>query len=186
MQTFLDFSGTPPADTHRIGQRTIERWMAQMSAYWLTYKPLSASSPRGWPAAEMSELVRRFTADPARATPLWRIASHQTARIGDRIYLFKQGSDPRGVFGVGEIIEPPRLQTDPTDIDEGPRYRAKILFYRLVDPSREFLLDYQTIEDIVPETLITAQASGNGVPEDVAAELEKSPFPASCCFAINR
>ena len=125
----------------------------------------------------MSELVRRFTADPARATPLWRIASHQTARIGDRIYLFKQGSDPRGVFGVGEIIEPPRLQTDPTDIDEGPRYRAKIPFYRLVDPSREFLLDYQTIEDIVPETLITAQASGNGVPEDVAAELENSPSP---------
>ena len=29
------------------------------------------------------------------------------------------------------------------------------------------------IQDIVPETLITAQASGNGVPDDVASKLEK-------------
>lgn len=148
-----------------------------MSAYWLTYKPLSASSPWGWPAAEMSDLVRRFEADPASATPLWRIASHQTARIGDRVYLFKQGSDPRGIFGLGEIIEPPRQQTDPTDIDEGPRYRAKIRFDRLVDPSRTFMLSYQAILGIVPETLITAQASGNRVPEDAASELERRLAP---------
>jgi putative restriction endonuclease len=86
-----------------------------------------------------------------------------TARIGDRVYLFKQGSDPRGIFGVGEIIEPPLLRTDPTDIDNGPRHRARIRFDALVDPSRAFLLDYQTVQGIVPETLITAQASGNRV-----------------------
>ena len=125
----------------------------------------------------MSELAGRFKADPASATPLWRIASHQTARIGDRIYLFKQGSDPRGVFGVGEIIDAPRLRTDTTDIDEGPRHRIKIRFDRLVDPSREFLLSYQTVQGIVPETLITAQASGNGVPEDVASELDRLLSP---------
>jgi putative restriction endonuclease len=149
-----------------------------MSAYWLTYKPLSAASPRGWPAEELSELVRRFESEPASTTTLWRIASHQSARIGDRVYLFKQGSDPRGVFGVGEIIEPPRMQTDPTDIDEGPRYRAKIRFDRLVDPGREFLIELNTVKEIVPETLIAAQSSGLGVPEDVEIELEKrlSPF----------
>lgn len=144
-----------------------------MSAYWLTYKPLSASSPRGWPEAEMRDLVLRFEADPASATPLWRVAAHRTAGIGDRIYLFKQGSDPRGIFGVGEIIEPPGLKADPTDIDEGPRYRAKIRFHKLVDPTRAFLLDFQAIQDLVPETLITAQASGNRVPENVASELER-------------
>lgn len=144
-----------------------------MSAYWLTYKPLSASSLRGWPTAELSKLVRCFEADPVSATTLWRIASHQTARIGDRIYVFKQGPDPRGIFGVGEISESPRLQTDPTDVDKGLRYRARIRFDRLVDPGQTFLLGYQTIQDIVPETLITAQASGNGVPDNVAFELER-------------
>lgn len=93
--------------------------------------------------------------------------------MGDRVYLFKQGSDPRGIFGVGEIIETPSLLDDPTDIEEGPRYRAKVRFQRLVDPTQAFLLDLQTIQDIVPETLITAQASGNGVPEGVASELER-------------
>ena len=148
-----------------------------MPAYWLTYKPLSASSPRGWPESEVSELVLRFKTDPASATPLWRISSHQTARIGDRIYLFKQGNDPRGIFGVGEIIETPRLQTDPDDIDGGPRHRAKIRFNRLVDPSQEFLLDYQTVQEIVPQTLITALASGNGVPEEVATALDSHISP---------
>lgn len=125
----------------------------------------------------MSELVRRFEADPASATTLWRIISYQAAQVGDRVYLFKQGRDPRGVFGVGDIIEAPRMQTDPTDIDEGPRHRAKIRFSRLVDPSRAFLLDYQAIQDIVPGTLIAAQASGNRVPEDVASELERRLLP---------
>src|SRR4051812_27622895 len=121
----------------------------------------------------MSDLVRRFESDPASAAPLWRIASHQSARIGDRVYLFKQGSDPRGIFGVGEVIELPRLQRDPTDTDQTLRNRAKIRFDRLVDPRQEFLLGFNVVNEIVPETLITAQSSGNGVPEDVAIELEE-------------
>jgi hypothetical protein len=108
---------------------------------------------------------------------LWRIASHQSARIGDRVYLFKQGSNPRGVFGVGEIIEAPRLQKDPADIDDEPRYRAKIRFDMLVDPSREFLIGFEITNRIVPGTLIDAQASGNAVPSDVAEKLETHLAP---------
>jgi putative restriction endonuclease len=148
-----------------------------MSAYWLTYKPLGPNSPRGWPAEELSKLVRRFEANPGGTTTLWRIASHQAAQVGDRVYLFKQGSDPRGVFGAGEIIEAPRLQMDPADIDGEPRYRAKIRFFLLVDPRREFLIGYDIISIIVPETLIDAQASGITVSDEVAIELEKYLTP---------
>lgn len=149
-----------------------------MPAYWLTYKPLGPASPRGWPAQELTKLVGRFQADPSRTTTLWRIASHQSARVGDRVYLFKQGTTPRGIFGVGEIIEAPRLQLDLADIDDEPRYRAKIRFDMLVDPSREFLVEFEIINKIVPETLIDAQASGNAVPSDVAEKLETylAPF----------
>jgi putative restriction endonuclease len=155
-----------------------------MSAYWLTYKPFGPASPRGWPAEEMTELVRRFEIDPANTTIPWRIASHKSAQIDDRVYLFKQGSDPRGVFGVGKIIERPHLQTDPTD-NEGPKYRAKIRFDQLVDPSREFLIGLDAINDIVPDTLINAQASGNGVAEDVALELEKRLAPLITFSSIS-
>lgn len=122
-------------------------------------------------------MVQRFETDPANTTTLWRIASHQSARIGDRVYLFKQGTDPRGVFGVGEIIEAPRLQADPTGIDGEQRYRAKIRFEQLVDPSREFLIGFEIVEKIVPQTLVTAQASGVGLPEDAATELERHLSP---------
>lgn len=149
-----------------------------MSAYWLTYKPLGPASPRGWPAEELRKLVARFQTDPGRTTTLWRIASHRSAKVGDRVYLFKQGSDPRGVFGVGEIIEAPRLQGDPADIEGKPSFRAKIRFDMLVDPSREFLIGFEIINKTVPKTLIDAQASGDAVPSDVADKLETylAPF----------
>ncbi|MDP3896767.1 MAG: HNH endonuclease [Mesorhizobium sp.] len=144
-----------------------------MPAYWLTYKPLSAASPRGWPAEKLRKLVRRFEGDPTNVTALWRFASHQSGRVGDRIYLFKQGSGPRGVFGTGEIVEAPLLQSDPTDIDQGPRYRAKIRFDRLVNPGQEFLIEFETIAEMLPATLVTTRSSGISVPDDVAVELEK-------------
>ncbi len=148
-----------------------------MPAFWLTYKPLGPSSPRGWPAEDMSLLVKRFESSPAGASPLWRIASHQAARTGDRFYLFKQGAGPKGIFGAGEIIEDPRLQGDPTDIEGGEAYRARIRFDRLVDPARAFLLSLEDISDILPNSLLTTQASGIGVAEDVANKIDERLLP---------
>jgi putative restriction endonuclease len=146
-------------------------------AFWLTYKPRSASSRLGWPASELSSLVERFEVSPAGTTELWRIASHQAARPGDRVYLFKQGVGPRGIFGVGEIIEHPCRQADPTDNERRGAYEARISFDRLVDPDRGFLLSLEEISDIIPNALLTTQRSGIGVPEDVANEIERRLAP---------
>ncbi len=143
-----------------------------MTAFWLTYKPLTSAAPRGWPQEQMDALVKSFDADRASATPLWRIASSKVASIGDRVYLFKQGSGPRGIFGVGELIESPRSQTDPTDVDSGSTDRAKIRLTHLVNPAQAFLLDYDEIADVVPKSLVEAQQSGNRVPEEVARKLD--------------
>lgn len=125
----------------------------------------------------MSSLVELFETSPANATPLWRIVSHKAARPGDRVYLFKQGAGLKGIFGVGEIIEYPRVQADPTDIEGGETHRARISFARLVDPGRGFLLSLEDISDILPDALLTTQGSGIGVPEDVAIEIEKRLAP---------
>lgn len=154
-----------------------------MPAFWLTYKPLTKNSPRGWPREQMDALVRRFEADPLSATPLWRMASTRVARSGDRVFLFKQGENPRGIFGLGELIENPRDQFDPTDIDAGLTPRARIRLTHLINPSQGFLLDYESIEDVVPKNLVEAQQSGNRVDEEVAqklyARLEAVVLPAS-------
>lgn len=143
-----------------------------MPAFWLTYKPLGPASPRGWPPEQMEALIRSFEADPTNASPLWRIASSKSASIGDRVYLFKQGAGQRGIFGIGELIEAPRPQFDPTDIDAGLTDRARIRFSHLVNPAHAFLLDHDALADLVPKQLIEAQQSGNRVPEAVARELE--------------
>jgi putative restriction endonuclease len=154
-----------------------------MTAFWLTYKPRTSSAPKGWPAKEMDALVEGFKTNPASATTLWRIASHRAATVGDRVYLFKQGQGPRGIFGIGEIIEEPRLQPDPTDTEGGAAERAKIKFLSLVNPRTDFLLNYESIEELVPRTLIDAHKSGNSVPPSVEAQLKlrlaamTSPFP---------
>lgn len=142
-----------------------------MPAFWLTYKPLTNAAPRGWPPEHMDALVRSFEADPASATPLWRMASTRAARASDRVFLFKQGENPRGIFGLGELIENPRDQFDPTDIDAGLTPRARIRLTHLVNPSQGFLLDYESIEDVVPKKLVEAQQSGNRVDDDVAEKL---------------
>ncbi|MDJ0391079.1 HNH endonuclease [Roseomonas sp. E05] len=125
----------------------------------------------------MSELVRRFEADPAGTTALWRLASHKAAQIGDRVYLFKQGTGPKGIFGVGDIVGPPSMQPDPDDIEGGLTYRATIRFTQLVDPLDTFLLDFSTIQDLVPTTLIAIQSSGTAVPSGSISELERLLAP---------
>jgi hypothetical protein len=143
-----------------------------MAAYWLTYKPYSPKAQRGWPADRLRNLVQRFEADPATATQWWRIASHASARVGERVYLFKQGDDPRGVFGVGTIIAGPEYTDSPTDTD-GRKHRGLIRFERLVDPGEGFLLRLDEIEDIVPLSMINAQASGFSVPDEIVPEIER-------------
>ncbi|MBC4014618.1 DUF3883 domain-containing protein [Siccirubricoccus deserti] len=138
----------------------------------MTFKPLGPSAPRGWPVERLQDLLRRFESDPATATEWWRIASHQSAKISDRIYLFKQGDHPRGIFGIGTIIDGPKFLATDTD-DERPRHRALVGFNRLVDPTKGFLLPLEAIEDVVPGQLINAMASGYSVPDQIAEELDK-------------
>ena len=121
----------------------------------------------------MTSLVERFETKPSSTTTLWRIAAHKAAKEGDRVFLFKQGSGEKGIFGVGKLLERPQLQPDPTDIGGGHVYRVLIIFDQLVDPGKDFLLGMDELNSFVPDELFNTQSSGISVPEDVVAEIEK-------------
>ena len=147
-----------------------------MPAYWLTYKP-KEDSPRGWPLSDLRALIERVEADPDApgATEWWRIANG-AARVGERVYVFKQGArSPRGVIGVGEIVGRPERRATPTDPAE--HLRVNVRFQKLVDPTAGFLLPLAEVDGFVPPRLITAQSSGTRVPDDVAEELERRLAP---------
>jgi hypothetical protein len=148
-----------------------------MSAFWLTYVPKEESPDRGWPLSDLRTLIDRVEADPDApgSTEWWRIAN-SGAQIGDRVYVFKQGTQsPRGVIGVGEIVGLPQRRSTLTD--PKMRLRANIRFQNLVDPTGGFLLPLAEVEDFVPRNLIDAKRSGTLVRADVAAELERRLAP---------
>ncbi len=146
-----------------------------MTSFWLTFRPAEEAPDRGWPMAELRNLIDRVSANP-ETTEWWRIQSHKRARAGDRVYVFKQGTaSPQGIFGVGEIVTAPIELETPTA--PKPRWMADIRFQSLVDPTKEFLLPLLAIKDVVPDGLISAQASGFPVSDDVALELERRLAP---------
>lgn len=149
-----------------------------MSAYWLTFRPKEESKDRGWPLASLRDLIARVEANPdaPEAVERWRMHSHVQARVGDRVYVFKQGNaSPRGIIGVGEIVTMADERATPTDSDI--RWRVGVRFQKLVDPTVRFLLPLDAIEDFVPVSLVNAAASGFSVPDDVAGELERRLAP---------
>ena len=146
-----------------------------MKAFWLTYKPITEAPEYGWPKEELSELVRRFEKDPENTTEWWRISSHKKARVGDRVYIFKQGSGPRGIFGVGKIVKGPELRKN-ISLGKEPDYQAEISFMGLVDPSKEFLLTWSQIQDLNLGNLPRSERSGNEV-EGAMEALERRLAP---------
>ncbi len=143
-----------------------------MPAFWLTYEEKSAAAPQGWPIEELRRLIRRFQVNPAVTMGWWRLAAHRSAGIGDRVYLFRQGKGPRGIFGTGRIMGPaePRHGSDEA---AGSAMCCPIRFDRLVDPWATMLLPLEAAEDLLPASLVLAQASGTTVPAALVPELER-------------
>lgn len=149
-----------------------ERSLGIVAAYWLTFKQKDRTAPRGWPLEELQALIARFKASPSTATEWWRISSHRSAKPGDRVFVFKQGQGPRGIFASGMIVGGPE-ERDSINDNDGRAWRALVMFDHLVDPTEDFLISYEDLNHLVPKELVEAQASGNSVPTAVAEELER-------------
>ncbi len=146
-----------------------------MNAYWLTYKPADEAPEFGWPERELTNLVKRFEANPLNTTEWWRISSHKDAKVGDRVYLFKQGSGQRGIFGIGTIVNGP-IERKNFSVGKEDDHQVEVIFRNLVDPHKEFLLTWDQINDLDLESLPNSQSSGNKVRKCVP-ELEKRLAP---------
>jgi hypothetical protein len=147
-----------------------------MATFCITFKPFDPKkAPLGWPLKDLQNLIARFEADPAGATEWWRFAVFRKSRSGDRILLFKQGDDPRGIFGTGLLVDGPSFMQTATDTK--PKWRMQVRFDRLVDPTKKFLLPLRGNESLFPQSLVRAQASGTKVSDDVAEKLlERLPI----------
>src|SRR5258708_4455580 len=110
-----------------------------MTGFLLTWKP------GGWPHENIVRMVSRQQADGYVEEP-WRIAAHNLAKPGDRVWVLRQGRGPKGIFGVGRITDIPVL--GPAGNGE-TRMMAPIRFEEFLDPMQRLLIDLDALGTIL-------------------------------------
>lgn len=134
-----------------------------MPSFVITWKP------ERWPYEELLKLVQEREAR-AYARIDWRFRAYRRGKIGDQVFLMKQGKTPRGIFATGLVVAPPHMKTD----DGGEEYPvATIEFDELVDPFTTLLVSERDTRGILPETVINTQFSGIQISDDAAHALKE-------------
>lgn len=71
-----------------------------MATYLLTW------NPKRWPMADMAETVGRFERT-GRLNCSWSCSRTKKIQLGDRVFLLRQGAEPRGIIGSGQVTGEP-------------------------------------------------------------------------------
>ena len=126
--------------------------------------------PEGWPYSNLKKLIDDFEQGREAKEP-WRFAAHRKVKIGDRIYLYKQGSPPRGVFGIGHASGQPIRNAS-----AGPNqqeWQVPIVFDLIVDPYKSILVtDAELSKFPAPKHRWSNQSSGISLEAAVARAID--------------
>jgi 5-methylcytosine-specific restriction protein A len=131
-----------------------------MNAYMMTW-----STAGGWPHEELKKIVEKLSVNRDID---WRISAYKKAEIGDRVYFYKQGKGPKGVFGVGNIVSKPFASTMVGSVE--PMMRTKVRVEKMVDPLEQMLIPADQVKYLLP---VNAQASGITIANDSIPLLEE-------------
>jgi len=135
-----------------------------MSAFLLTWKQ------DGWPHENIVRMARSIELEGHVDEP-WRLHAHRKANVGDRVWLLKQGRGPKGIFGTGHVIAPPR---------QGPagngqiQWMAPIRFSAFVDPLQQLLIGEDVVARVLRTTQMRSQASGDSLGDDQSEALQRA------------
>lgn len=111
-----------------------------------------------------------------KVTLMWSCRSHKSIRPGDRAFLARVGSPPRGIFASGKLISEPFLSQHWSGEDKDVP-RVLIEFDTLLNPEKEPIL---TVDNLDKRSLSkqtwTPQSSGISIRPEVVDELEEEWF----------
>jgi hypothetical protein len=99
----------------------------------------------------------------------WSVASHKTIRPGDRAYIVRVGTEPKGIFASGIISSEPFLASRKGRI----YHRIHITLDVLINPDKQPILTLDILKtgNLAVQTW-TPQASGISIRPEIADELE--------------
>lgn len=135
-----------------------------MTSFLITFKPASENPKRGWPLAELQNLIRRMR-NGVSVEEKWRFQNRKDVAHGDRAFLLLQGKRGPALIGYGRVSGAP-------EIEAGKRV-VPITFENLVDPTTQVLAGKDDLRAIGEgQRLWRTQSSGVKIQEDIAASLE--------------
>ena len=100
----------------------------------------------------------------------WRLKSHRLAKVGDRVWLLKQGKGPKVIFGVGEITSAPRKSLTG---EKKIQWMVDVRFSRFTDPRNYSLIGESDVRRILPPNRLNSQSSGISIEPEIDDELER-------------
>ena len=111
-----------------------------------------------------------------KVTLMWSCRSHKSIRPGDRAFLARVGSTPRGIFASGKVVSEPFLSQHWSGEDKDVP-RVLIEFDTLLNPEKEPILTVDNLDkgNLSKQTW-TPQSSGISIKPEAADELEEEWF----------
>jgi hypothetical protein len=158
-------SAGPPLSPKRLSEIRVG---IPMTTYLLTW------NPKNWHWAELARTVARVRA--GRLIPdQWSCARSHRIRKGDRLFIMKQGKEPRGIFGSGWATSNAFEDGHWSDSSSSPfSMYVQLKWDALLDPENEPILPRDVLNrGRLSRMFWDAQSSGNHISDEVAAELER-------------
>lgn len=128
-----------------------------------------------WDRSAIDALIARMdSGDLAQDT--WSTGNSDQPKAGDRFFLVRVGTDPRGIFASGRIL---------STVQEGAHYDAaraadgdtrkfvQIRFDELLNPWEDPVLSRETLAEALPQVNWAPQSSGSRLSPDVLLPLEE-------------
>jgi 5-methylcytosine-specific restriction protein A len=142
---------------------------ASMAAYLFVW------NPKKWHWETLDQRVEQLSLT-GQCSEKWSCAGYKSIRVGDRAFLLRLGSEPKGIMGSGFVITEPFLSPHWSGEDKLV-HRVIIDFDTLLHPDRSSLLGLDVLQQgALAKQVWTPEASGISIKPDLVPELEETWF----------
>jgi 5-methylcytosine-specific restriction enzyme A len=132
---------------------------------------LFAWNPDKWNWETLEQSIEQLE-NSGKVTERWSCVSHKTIKPGDRAFLVRLGSEPRGIFAAGYVVSEPFLSKHWSDEDKDV-HRVLIEFEVLLNPEKEPILTLDILKTgNLEKQQWTPQSSGISIKPELVEELE--------------
>lgn len=141
-----------------------------MSTYLITW------SPKKWLWRDLAERIEEIRRRGSCVTD-WSCGNNKTIARGDRLFLLRQGEEPRGIVGAGwadsEPYEATHWREEKARAGRTTMY-VNVRWQTLLDPESESIFPREWLnEDALSKVNWNTQISGISIRPEAARELER-------------